>query len=333
MGVSASVSSQTVAVGNAEFMSRFGADTASVEKWADDHRNTGATVMFAAVDGKLSGAFALADTLRSEGVFAVKTLRDMGIKTIMLTGDSEATARAIAAQAGVDEVRAGLLPADKEAAVSALQHTGRVMMVGDGINDAPALTRADLGVAVAKGADVAIESADCVLVRDDPALSAGAVSLGRATMRNIKQNLFWACIYNGLMIPVAAGALSSLGLTMNPMLAAAAMSVSSLCVVTNALRLRKFRFDHPQPAPKSAAENICPIEIIEGGSPAMKKTVKIEGMMCMHCVAHVKKALEALGLKAEVELAAKRAVVEGEATDEAIRAAITDAGYEVTGIE
>lgn len=339
LGVSANVDGKTVAVGNSELLSRFGADTSSLEKWAADKRSQGATVMFAAIDGHLAGAFALADTLRPEGVAAVKALKEMGVRTIMLTGDSEGTARAIAAQAGVDDVRAGLLPADKESAIASMQSAqNRVMMVGDGINDAPALTRADLGVAVAKGTDVAIESADCVLVRDDPALSAGAVALGRATMRNIKQNLFWACIYNGLMIPVAAGAFSALGFTMNPMLAAGAMSVSSLCVVTNALRLRKFRFGEMPSIPETtakAAENIpepSPIQNNEGGTP-MKKTVKIEGMMCMHCVAHVKKALEGLGLTAEVDLASKSAVVEGEATDEAIRAAITDAGYEVTGIE
>jgi heavy metal translocating P-type ATPase len=333
LGVSAVVDGKSVAVGNAEWLNRCGADTAGLESWAQSRRSRGATVMFAAVDGRAMGAFALADTLRPEGVAAVRELKAMGVRTVMLTGDSEVTARAIAAQAGVDDVRADLMPSDKEAAISLMQQTGRVMMVGDGINDAPALTRSDLGVAVAKGTDVAIESADCVLVRDDPALSAGVVALGRATMRNIKQNLFWACIYNGLMIPVAAGAFAALGFTMNPMLSAGAMSLSSLCVVTNALRLRKFGFGGDV---QTGADKIVKPEIdtkTEGGINSMKKTVMIEGMMCQHCVAHVKKALEGLGLKADVDLAAKRAVVEGDAGDDAIRQAITDAGYEVTGIE
>lgn len=334
MGVSGVVEGKNVAVGNGEWLGRWGANTSALEKWADQWRAKGATVMFAAVDGREQGAFALADTLRPEGVEAVKRLKAMGVRTVMLTGDSEGTARAIAAQAGVDDVRAGLMPSDKEAAIAAMQQNDKVMMVGDGINDAPALTRADLGVAVAKGTDVAIESADCVLVRDNPALAAGVVALGRATLRNIKQNLFWACIYNGLTIPVAAGAFAALGFTMNPMLAAGAMSVSSLCVVTNALRLRKFRFGDLESAPREekaavSAEKI----IIEGGNTAMKKTIVIEGMMCQHCVAHVKKALEGLGLNADVDLAAKRAVVEGDASDDAIRQAITDAGYEVKSID
>ena len=302
-GVRGRCEGHDVVVGSGEWLRSMGIDISAMENWADGHRKSGATAMFVAIDGNAAGAFALADTLREEGVRAVHELSDMDVKTVMLTGDNELTARAIASKLGLDDVRAGLLPGDKEAAVAALREGGSVMMVGDGINDAPALTRADLGVAVARGADVAIESADCVLVRDDPALAAGAVALGRATMRNIKQNLFWACFYNGLMIPIAAGALSGLGIVMNPMIAAAAMSLSSVCVVTNALRLRKFRFGNEP----ECRDNVCQSAAVEPKEDIkeeekMKKTVKIDGMMCPRCVAHVKKALDAIGVEAEVVL-------------------------------
>ena len=333
MGVRGVCEGHNVAVGTAEWIRNQGADAAGLEKWADGHRAEGATAMFVAIDGRAAGAFALADTLRPEGERAVRELSAMGVKTVMLTGDNEVTARAIAKKLGLDDVRAGLMPGDKEAAVAELQRQGRVMMVGDGINDAPALTRADLGVAVARGTDVAIESADCVLVRDNPALAAGAVALGRATMTNIKQNLFWACFYNGLMIPIAAGVLSSVGINMNPMIAAAAMSVSSVCVVTNALRLRKFRFDAGDIV--RCAENKCMTvtEEVKEEENTMKKTVKIDGMMCPRCVAHVKKALDGIGVEAEVILEKNCAIVDAAADNDAIKAAITDAGYDVVGIE
>ncbi len=336
-GVRGVCEGHAVAVGSGKWLSELGADVSIFEEWAEKHRSEGATAMFVAIDGKAAGAFALADTLREEGARAVSELSAMGVKTVMLTGDNEMTARAIAEKLGLDDVRAGLLPGDKEAAIADMQKNGRVMMVGDGINDAPALTRADLGVAVARGTDVAIESADCVLVRDDPALAAGAVALGRATMKNIKQNLFWACFYNGLMIPIAAGALSGIGIVMNPMIAAAAMSVSSLCVVTNALRLRKFAFAGTETA---ACAAVCDnnsektVEVIEiKEENTMKKTVKIDGMMCPRCVAHVKKALDAIGVEAEVVLEKNCAFVDAAADDAAIKAAITDAGYDVVGIE
>ena len=330
-GVRGIVEGHNVAVGTGRWMNELGVDVSALVNWAEEKRGEGATAMFAAVDGRAAGSFALADTLREEGARAIHELSAMGVRTVMLTGDNEVTARAIAKQLGVDDVRAGLLPDDKEAAIADMQRHGRVMMVGDGINDAPALTRADLGVAVAKGTDVAIESADCVLVRDNPALAAGAVALGRATMKNIRQNLFWACFYNGLMIPIAAGALSGLGIVMNPMIAAAAMSVSSLCVVTNALRLRRFAFD----AGETAARCACDIEKTEETKEEtiMKKTVKIDGMMCPRCVAHVKKALEGIGVEAEVVLEKNCAFVDASADDAAIKAAITEAGYDVVGIE
>lgn len=333
MGVRGICEGREVVVGNAEWLKKLGADTRELEQWAEVRRSEGATAMFVAIDGVAAGGFALADTLRQDGARAVHELSQMGVKTVMLTGDNEVTARAIAQKLGLDDVRAGLMPGDKEAAIAELQSSGRVMMVGDGINDAPALTRADLGVAVARGTDVAIESADCVLVRDNPALAAGAVALGRATMRNIKQNLFWACFYNGLMIPIAAGVLTGVGVHMNPMIAAGAMSVSSLCVVTNALRLRKFRFDAGEGA--LCAENNCGIkkDIEKKEDMIMKKTVKIDGMMCQRCVAHVKKALEGIGVEAEVVLEKNCAIVDAAADNDAIVKAITDAGYDVKGIE
>ena len=331
-GVRGTCEGHDIAVGTGEWLTSMGVDISSLTQWAEAQRSEGATAMYAAIDGVAAGAFALADALRDEGVRAVKELSAMGVKTVMLTGDNEVTARAIAKRLGLDDVRAGLLPGDKEAAVADMQKNGRVMMVGDGINDAPALTRADLGVAVARGTDVAIESADCVLVRDNPALAAGAVALGRATMRNIKQNLFWACFYNGLMIPIAAGALSGLGIVMNPMIAAAAMSLSSLCVVTNALRLRKFAFDAGDAPRRQSADEIQKTEKTEE-EKTMKKTVKIDGMMCPRCVAHVKKALDGIGVEAEVVLEKNCAFVDASADDAAIKAAITEAGYEVVGIE
>ncbi|MBQ4088326.1 MAG: heavy metal translocating P-type ATPase [Clostridia bacterium] len=333
MGVRGVCEGHQVAVGTGAWLKQLGADASGLEKWAEKHRAEGATAMYVAIDGKTAGAFALADTLRQEGERAVRELSAMGVKTVMLTGDNEVTARAIAKKLGLDDVRAGLLPGDKEAAIAELQKEGPVMMVGDGINDAPALTRSDMGVAVAQGTDVAIESADCVLVRDNPALAAGAVALGRATMTNIKQNLFWACIYNGLMIPIAAGVLSGIGINMNPMIAAAAMSLSSLCVVTNALKLRKFRFDAGETV--RCAENICNVTIEEAKEEekTMKKTIKIDGMMCPRCVAHVKKALDAIGVENEVILEKNCAIVDAAADNDAIKAAITDAGYDVVGIE
>ena len=332
-GVSATVDGARVSVGKAEWMAELGVDVAPLEGFAQRMTGEGATVMFAAADGRLLGGFALADTLRQTGAEAVGMLDGMRVRSVMLTGDNARAAQAIGRKLGVGEVRAQLLPEDKQTAVAELQAQGRkVMMVGDGINDAPALVKADLGVAIGNGTDVAIESADVVLVRDDPRLAAGVVKLGRAVIRNIRQNLFWAFFYNLIGIPIAAGALSGLGVELNPMIAAAAMSMSSVCVVTNALRLRRFRLDlGPTPpetddtAAEAAVHNPKPIE----EEKKMKKTVKIEGMMCQMCVKHVKAALSALDPEVEVSLEDKSATLDATVDDAAIRAAVKEAGYEV----
>jgi Cu2+-exporting ATPase len=239
----------------------------------------------------------------------------------MLTGDNEETARAIGKQAGADEVIAGVLPDEKQKVILELRKKGRVAMVGDGINDAPALTAADTGIAIGAGTDIAIDAADVVLSRDDLRLVSTMVELSRKTVQNIKQNLFWAFFYNCIAIPIAAGVFAFAGLSLNPMIGAAAMSLSSLFVVTNALRLTKFG--------KNKQENQTLME----GEPEMKKTLKVEGMMCQRCVAHVAKALQGIEGVAEVDvnLKKKTAIVtlNHEVSDDVFTAAITDARYEV----
>lgn len=239
MGVRGRCEGHEIAVGSADWLRQLGTDVSELEKWATQRRSEGATVMFAAIDGSAAGAFAMADTLREEGARAVRELSAMGVKTVMLTGDNEVTARAIAKKLGLDDVRAGLLPGDKESAIAQLQAKGRVMMVGDGINDAPALAEADIGCAVGNGSDIAIESADIVLMKSDPNDVPRAIRLSRLTLTNIKENLFWAFCYNTVCIPIAAGLLYAFGgPLLNPMIAGLAMSLSSVFVVGNALRLR-----------------------------------------------------------------------------------------------
>ena len=331
-GVSGRMNGDVVSVGKADWMRAQGVDLSGLDDWADQQTAQGATVMYAAAGNRLLAGFALADGLRTTTREAIEDLNKLGVRTVMLTGDNERTARAIGGQIGVAEVRAELLPEDKQTVISELQGQGRrVMMVGDGINDAPALVKADLGTAVGQGTDVAIESADVVLMRDDPRLAAGVIRLGRAVIRNIRQNLFWAFFYNSIGIPIAAGALAPLGVTLSPMLAAAAMSLSSVCVVTNALRLRRFSLPyHEDTAPVHKA---APVNAIIKEEKTMSKTVKIEGMMCQMCVKHVKKALEALDPAVEVSLENKCAILKADANDAAIKAAVADAGYEVVGIE
>ena len=321
------------------------------EKLADE----GKTPLYFAQGGKFLGVIAAADVVKPTSREAIARLQEMGMDVIMLTGDNARTAEAIKKQVGIKTVIADVLPQDKEEKVRQLQEQGhKVAMVGDGINDAPALARADVGIAIGAGTDVAIESADIVLMKSDLMDAASAVSLSRAVIRNIKQNLFWAFFYNAIGIPVAAGVLYPVfHILLNPMIGAAAMSFSSVSVVSNALRLRFFT---PKWKQESGTANLqttgnggmmeqstAAAEIADRiaqndeskGETTMKKTIKIEGMMCQHCVKAATKALEGVaGVTAvTVSLEDKQAVVEGSATDEALTAAIVDAGYEVKGIE
>ena len=310
----------------------------------------GKTPLYFAKERTMLGLIAVADTPKPTSKAAVAAFQELGISVIMLTGDNHRTADAIGEQLGVTDVMAEVLPQDKERKVAELQSRGKtVAMVGDGINDAPALARADVGIAIGAGTDVAIESADIVLMKSDLMDAAAAVELSRATIRNIKENLFWAFFYNSLGIPLAAGVFYYfLNWQLNPMFAAAAMSLSSVCVVTNALRLRFFRSKYRSRAPRMTSETgtICltgcpvasqPIEEIntkQGGTAEMEKTMKIEGMMCAHCSGRVEKALNDLpGVTATVNLEAGTATVKGEASDEVLTKAVADAGYTVTSIQ
>ena len=281
-------------------------------------------------NGKFVGIIAVADVIKHDSPAAIQQLKNMGIKTVMLTGDNERTAKVIGAQVGVDDVVAGVLPDGKEAVVRKLKQTGKVVMVGDGINDAPALTAADIGIAIGAGTDVAIDSADVVLMKSSLNDIPAAIRLSRATFRNIKENLFWAFIYNVIGIPLAAGVYIKLfGWQLNPMFGAAAMSLSSFCVVTNALRLNFFK-------PHNAEHDRKVKQSGHHSDSSLSKTIQIEGMMCGHCEATVKKALEELKnvQNAEVSHEKGTAIVTltGEVNDKTIKNAIKAAGYKVTGI-
>ena len=333
-GVHAVLHGQKIFAGNGDFMYQNGVDIVPFSHQSETWANDGKTVLYFAQQGRALGMLAVADTVKPDSAAAIAALKRSGCRVVLLTGDNTQTANAIARQVGVDQVIAQVLPQDKAACVEKLQKDGQlVAMVGDGINDAPALVQADVGLAIGAGTDIAIESADIVLMKSSLADVASAAELSRAVLRNIRQNLFWAFFYNSVGIPVAAGVLyPALGLLLNPMIAAACMSLSSVCVVSNALRLRLWK-PKTKPVPSAAgtaAEHIADNE----EELTMKKTVTIEGMMCAHCVAHVEKALTALpGVKATVDLTSGTAVVEGDVTDEAIRAAVTDAGYTVKGIQ
>lgn len=359
-GISGMIQGRKILAGNRKLMEAEGilADhlAAEQEKLADE----GKTPLFFAEDGRLLGLIAAADVVKPTSRKAIARMLEMGMDVIMLTGDNARTAEAIKRQVGLKNVIADVLPQDKERKINSLQEEGRkVAMVGDGINDAPALARADVGIAIGAGTDVAIESADIVLMKSDLMDVPSAVSLSRAVMRNIKQNLFWAFFYNAIGIPVAAGVLyHAFGILLNPMIAAAAMSFSSVSVVSNALRLRfftpKWKYesaagekyqsvtgDRPVSDGRKADDNKqvfaakCSLNIEEKGEKNMKKTMEIEGMMCMHCVKAVEKALGGVDgvTGVRVNLEEKKAEVEGEAlSEEALTQAIVDAGYEVKGI-
>ena len=332
-GLTASLDGAELLGGSFKFISGQIAISDETAKRAERLSEEGKTPLLFARGGALIGIIAVADVIKDDSPQAIEQMRNMGIHVVMLTGDNERTAKAIGAKAGVDEVIAGVLPDGKESVIRRLKEKGKVIMVGDGVNDAPALTSADIGIAIGAGADVAIDAADVVLMKSRLSDVPAAIRLSRATLRNIHENLFWAFIYNTIGIPLAAGVfISVLGWQLNPMFAAAAMSLSSFSVVTNALRLNFVRIHDPKHDHKMKKKTP-----IKKETKQMEKTIKIEGMMCNHCEMHVKKALEALdGVKsAEVSHTAGTAVVtlEKAVADSALKQAVVDQGYTVTGIE
>ena len=350
-GLAAKLNGMDIYAGNAAFIQTKLTLPAALAQQAEKLASEGKTPLFFGGAGRLLGVIAVADTIKEDSPEAIRQLQNMGIRVVMLTGDNQRTADAIGRQAGVDEVIAGVLPDGKEAVIRQLQASGKVAMVGDGINDAPALTRADTGIAIGAGTDVAIDAADVVLMNSKLSDVPAAIRLSRATLRNIHENLFWAFIYNIIGIPLAAGLFIPFGLTLNPMFGAAAMSLSSFCVVSNALRLNLFdlhstRHDHktasPAAAPvQSAAENNKKSDAeapeVKTEDHTMKKTLKVEGMMCGHCEARVKKALEALPEvdEAVVSHEAGTAIVtlNAEVADDVLKNAVEAQDYKVTGIQ
>ena len=350
-GLAAKLDGMDIYAGNAAFIQTRLTLPAALAQQAEKLASEGKTPLFFGGAGRLLGVIAVADTIKEDSPEAIRQLQNMGIRVVMLTGDNQRTADAIGRQAGVDEVIAGVLPDGKETVIRQLQASGKVAMVGDGINDAPALTRADTGIAIGAGTDVAIDAADVVLMNSKLSDVPAAIRLSRATLRNIHENLFWAFIYNIIGIPLAAGLFIPFGLTLNPMFGAAAMSLSSFCVVSNALRLNLFdlhstRHDHkiasPAAAPvQSAAENNKKSDAeapeVKTEDNPMKKTLKVEGMMCGHCEARVKKALEALPEvdEAVVSHEAGTAIVtlNAEVADDVLKNAVEAQDYKVTGIQ
>lgn len=340
-GLTAELEGKTLTGGSLAFISSTISIPTVLQEQAKRLSEEGKTPLLFAEDKKLCGIIAVADTIKADSTRAISELRAMGIRTVMLTGDNERTAKAIASQAGVDHVIAGVLPDGKENVIRILREKGKVAMVGDGINDAPALTRADIGIAIGAGADVAIDAADVVLMKSDLSDVSAAIRLSRATLRNIHQNLFWAFFYNTIGIPLAAGCFVAFGLTLNPMIGAAAMSLSSFCVVSNALRLNLLKVH----SSRNDRMNGTPVDIgpeIERIEKEMNKmaeksfNMQIEGMMCPHCEARVKKALEAIEGVSEAVVSHQQgsAVVKADSkvSEEALTKAVTDAGYEVKGV-
>ena len=333
-GLTATLDGKALCGGNDTFIGTTAPVSPEMKAQAAQLAEVGKTPLWFSYDGKLLGVVAVADVIKADSPQAVRELQNMGIRVVMITGDNERTAKAIGAQAGVDQVIAGVLPDGKEREIRKLKTEGKVAMVGDGINDAPALTRADIGVAIGAGTDVAIDAADVVLMKSRLSDVPAAIRLSRATLRNIHENLFWAFFYNTIGIPLAAGVLIPLGLTLNPMFGAAAMSLSSFCVVSNALRLNLFklrdaRHDHKHVKHSKKHE--------EKEKNEMEKTLKITGMMCGHCEARVKKALEAVEGVAEAKVSHESgtAVVTLNVPvgDAVLKKAIEDQDYKVTAID
>ena len=351
-GLAAKLNGMDIFGGSASFIQTKLSLPSALAQQAEKLAAEGKTPLFFGGAGRLLGVIAVADTIKEDSPEAIRQLRNMGIRVVMLTGDNQRTADAIGRQAGVDEVIAGVLPDGKEAVIRQLQASGKVAMVGDGINDAPALTRADTGIAIGAGTDVAIDAADVVLMNSKLSDVPAAIRLSRATLRNIHENLFWAFIYNIIGIPLAAGLFIPFGLTLNPMFGAAAMSLSSFCVVSNALRLNLFdlhstKHDHKTASPAAAqtqpaVENTtkkedAPASEVKTEGTTMKKTLKVEGMMCGHCEARVKKALEAIPGVAEAVASHTdgTAVVTltQDVSDDVLKKAVEDQDYKVTGIQ
>ena len=347
-GLSAVLDGQRIVGGSMTFIKEKSGLSEAMQEICNRLAQEGKTPLLFTLDDKLIGVIAVADTIKKDSREAIRQLKNMGIHVVMLTGDNERTARAIGAEAGVDEVIAGVLPDGKESVIRKLKEQGKTAMVGDGINDAPALTRADMGIAIGAGADVAIDAADVVLMKSSLRDVAAAIRLSRATLRNIHENLFWAFIYNIIGIPLAAGAWVHFGLTLNPMFGAAAMSLSSFCVVSNALQLNFCRL-HDASRDKKIKSAIIKDTIMNTDSQeesemesgkegtTMTKTMKIEGMMCGHCEARVKKVLEALAEvdSAEVSHEAGTAVVtlNSDVQDEVLKKTVEDQDYQVTSIQ
>ena len=352
-GLTATLAGSKIAAGNRRLMEQEGVDLGGLEASANTLASDAKTPLFFARDGKLVGIIAVADTIKPTSAKTILKLRAMGIQSIMLTGDQKTTAAVIGEKLNVDRVISDVLPSEKELQIRRLQESGEnVIMVGDGINDAPALARADIGIAIGAGTDVAISSADIVLMKSDPTDVAGAIELSKATLRNIKQNLFWALFYNAICIPVAMGCLAPLGVTLNPMIGAAAMGFSSVFVVTNALRLRTWKPKEIDVSHVGSVETqvqsgfgvqskpICItaipviVSVPKERKERMEKKLNVEGMSCQHCVAHVAQALEAVeGVsRVEVSLENASAIVEldGAVSDEALIAAVKNAGYEAS---
>ncbi len=347
-GLSGIVSGVRVFGGNLKFISGKTTVSEQMQRQAEELAKQGKTPLFFATEEKLFGIIAVADVIKEDSPQAISQLQNMGIEVVMLTGDNERTAEAIGAQAGVDRVIAGVLPDGKERVIRELQQRGKVAMVGDGINDAPALTRADMGIAIGAGADVALDAADVVLVKSSLSDVPAAIRLSRAVLRNIHENLFWAFIYNVIGIPIAAGVWYHwFGLKLNPMFGAAAMSLSSFCVVTNALRLnfvkvystkRDKKKNHKKNQNQQDVQIVVDTDVMAEKQEEndMEKVIEIKGMMCGHCEAHVKKALEVLDGVASAEASHEKgsAIVQlsGSVDDAALKKAVEEEGYEVTGI-
>ena len=330
-GLSAVLNGEEIYGGNLTFIRQQADVPEEIAKQAERFAEDGKTPLFFGRGGRITGVIAVADVIKEDSPCAVKELQNMGIHVVMLTGDNERTARAIGHQAGVDEVIAGVLPDGKEAVIRKLKRKGRVAMVGDGINDAPALTRADIGIAIGAGTDIAVDAADIVLMKSRLSDVPAAIRLSRATLRNIHENLFWAFFYNVIGIPLAAGVWFPLfGWKLNPMFGAAAMSLSSFCVVTNALRLNWFRMH-------DASRDKKRITINQKEEKTMEKTMKIEGMMCGHCEARVKKCLEALpGVEEAVvshENGTAVVTLSTDVADDVLKKAVEDQDYQVLGIQ